>query len=722
MSSLLVLGLLVACDPPRGEGVELTTWTLTDARGASSTITLPGDLALPRSVPSVRLVSEIPLDDDQRGQPLTVWVAGWRTDLDLEVGGHSLSCVDEPPFSGYRHHGVHHWRLPASLTQEPALELALTVENGWGPASQVELAPVLEPTSAGERWPTLLRLVNTFGGIIGLCGIVQIGLLYLAVYFQDRRRRLYLYFGVQAVTAAAYPMFDLGLSQGFAWDGVVVGLAITTATIVSLWFTHDQLRLPPPHRAWLALWGVGALAALAGFDRFDGPAIYGFAMASITVVVVAYQIGLAIWHTRYAEQRPVAPIIASCWLALGLCALPDMALWLGFGEIFGGIRAAGLGLSMFALPQSLLLSYRHTHMMRESEERAERAERARAEIEVLNEELRRKIGERSIELVRELARAGRTEGATCLVSGDTVADHYRVVRELGRGGMGVVYEVERVRDGRRLALKVTRSLDPGQLARLAREAAIASQLAHTHVVHVVDCDVAPEGFVYVAMEFVDGPSLRQVLDEDLGLGWRLSVLADVAAGLQALHTVGVVHRDLKIDNVLLERTEGGLVAKVTDFGISRLGTTTELTELTATGFVAGTPPYLPPEVIDPTRPPTPSMDMFSFGVLATRMLTACFPFAIPPLYAARDGYEPIRDTTAWRRLERYPELLELVTACLSFDPDQRPTAAAAAATLERLVAGTSAGEEVVGVDAEPLSSGAASTRFVSGLLEDEGDG
>ncbi len=125
------VALLAACGPPEGPGEALTAWPLSAPDRDATPVSLPADLDLPRTVPEVRLETRVPLDDHQRGEPLTLWVAGWRTHLGLEVAGHALTCIDEPPVDGYRHHGLHHWRIPASLTTGPELELGLVADNAW---------------------------------------------------------------------------------------------------------------------------------------------------------------------------------------------------------------------------------------------------------------------------------------------------------------------------------------------------------------------------------------------------------------------------------------------------------------------------------------------------------------------------------------------------------------------------------------------------------------
>jgi serine/threonine protein kinase len=134
-------------------------------------------------------------------------------------------------------------------------------------------------------------------------------------------------------------------------------------------------------------------------------------------------------------------------------------------------------------------------------------------------------------------------GEISVQPGDVVEARYRIVRALGFGGMGAVYEVERVGDGKHLALKMTQEVRGLALARLAREARIATQIQHPNVVSVVDADVARGGFAFLVMELVEGKPLADCA-KDRDLTWRPRVLLQVLRGVEALHAQGIIHRDL----------------------------------------------------------------------------------------------------------------------------------------------------------------------------------
>lgn len=195
------------------------------------------------------------------------------------------------------------------------------------------------------------------------------------------------------------------------------------------------------------------------------------------------------------------------------------------------------------------------------------------EIGHLNDELRRQIEQRSKRLIDVLLPAGATmKKALELRRGELLGEHYRVLRKIGQGGMGVVYEVRRATDGRHLAAKVLRGagIEKSALGRFAREAQIMARLNHPNLISISDVDVTNQGIVFLIMELVRGRSLAQLHSRFSDIAWDLLVLSQVADGLAALHACGIVHRDIKPENVLVEQAGERPLVKLADLGISRI--------------------------------------------------------------------------------------------------------------------------------------------------------
>lgn len=198
-------------------------------------------------------------------------------------------------------------------------------------------------------------------------------------------------------------------------------------------------------------------------------------------------------------------------------------------------------------------------------------ERARTEA-LLKQEISHQVAERSKELGEAVSKVALALPVATLVPGRRFAERYTVVRQLGSGAMGVVHEVERITDQQRFALKVVSgSVTGAQAARFAREVEIGARMRHRNLVSIVDVGISG-GAPFLVMEMAEHGSLEEQRSRFGDAVWALRVLGEVASGLAALHAGGVIHRDLKPGNVLFSSAEdGAIVAKISDFGISRFG-------------------------------------------------------------------------------------------------------------------------------------------------------
>lgn len=223
--------------------------------------------------------------------------------------------------------------------------------------------------------------------------------------------------------------------------------------------------------------------------------------------------------------------------------------------------------------------------------------------------------------------------------GSTISDRYRIERLLGEGGMGAVYQAEHTLMRKRMAIKVLHPEMirlPEVVARFEREAMAAAHIDHPHVVTATDFGKLEDGSFFLALEFVEGKSLREVIAAGrLELGQALHIARQMASALSRAHSLKIVHRDLKPENVMLVvRDADPNFVKVLDFGIAKvqigeLGTNDragpEQNLLTQAGMVYGTPEYMAPEQAL-GQPVDARADLYALGVIMYEMLTGHRPF------------------------------------------------------------------------------------------------
>ena len=266
-----------------------------------------------------------------------------------------------------------------------------------------------------------------------------------------------------------------------------------------------------------------------------------------------------------------------------------------------------------------------------------------------------------------------------------LSSHYELDCEIGRGGMGVVYRARDRRLKRTVAIKVL----PPELAfrseiktRFLREAETAAQLNHPNIVDIYAVDEA-EGIVYFVMAYITGDNLAKRLHEHgaLGVEETRRTLRDVADALAYAHERGVIHRDIKPDNILIDSQSGRPM--VTDFGIARAVSEGD-SRLTATGIAIGTPTYMSPEQAAGERTIDGRSDLYSLGVLGYQMLTGEPPFianSTPAILVKHISETPT--PVEQRRGDVPPDLARVVMTLLEKDPVNRfPSAAAVVVALD----------------------------------------
>ena len=276
-----------------------------------------------------------------------------------------------------------------------------------------------------------------------------------------------------------------------------------------------------------------------------------------------------------------------------------------------------------------------------------------------------------------------------------MVSEYRVERELGRGGMGVVYAGTQPVIGKRVAIKVLSaqaSSDPALGRRFVEEARAVNTIGHPNIIDIFAFGQLDDGRLYFVMEYLEGETLGDALErEALAAPELCRLLAQAADALEAAHGARIVHRDLKPENLWRARPRHGEpFLKVLDFGIAKLLSVPKEGGLTATGAVLGTPYYMAPEQCMGDSVDARA-DIYALGVILYRALTGRLPFtgeSFAEIVSQQVMRAPARPSQL--RAELSPELEALVLACLEKVPARRPQRAGDVAAALRSIASGSA--------------------------------
>ena len=699
-TALLAAALALLCLGCSDDVRLLTAWTRVAPGPAPVAVTLPGVVRQGATVDDARATIETvaTLPPAWRGKPVTLAIPEFEGDVTLYVNGRRV--VDRA--LGF----AHAWRIEEAAGDAP--EAALRLELAPALFSAVSTAPRLSPTADGDGWYRFVRGATFQASSVVTSILAFLALLYTVLFALDRRKPAHGWFALQAfvgLLVTGRVLFDgprlLGGTRELQADLLAGALGLIAAAFFTS--THFRIRAPPR-----GLWLLPLVVVPLSLSRTASAITVSAVVACLVTLGAFGWITSTLLRIRGAVEDKVGALtLAGGYVVFLTLASTDLTAIAGFGEIAGGFRGGVIGIGVFAFLQVTLLARDYVRSIRAADAHAAELEAQSAEVRLLNAELRRQIADRSRQLAEALARIGGVVSKPApFAPEDCVHGRYRVLRALGEGGMGAVYEVARLTDDRRFALKVlTNAVTGAALARLAREAQVAAQVSHDHLVSIADVDVSETGALYIVMELVEGPALADLHPRYGDPAWALPILRQIAAGLAALHAEGIVHRDLKPANVLIARPDDAADpgTKIADFGIARIADalpagldatidpnaeTASIAgspppsplALTQAGSLLGTPVYMAPELALGARDATPAADVWAFGVMAYQLMAGSMPFAVPP----------VLDVIA-RRAWRVPAALDgtrcgagvvaLVARCLSATPEARPTAEECVAAL-----------------------------------------
>ena len=313
------------------------------------------------------------------------------------------------------------------------------------------------------------------------------------------------------------------------------------------------------------------------------------------------------------------------------------------------------------------------------------------------------------------------------LTGHVLGDRYRLVSILGEGGMGTVYLAEHVTIGKQLAVKVLGaefSQQESYRIRFLREAQSISRIAHENVVEVTDFGVAPNGSLYLVMEYLQGEGLSDTLDREGALAWSRTkqIVLQVCRALHAAHEKGILHRDIKPENCFrIKRGANRDFIKVLDFGLAKVVSDEPgmETSLTAVGGVIGTPEYMSPERVRGETLDERS-DVYSVGILLYEVCTGCVPFSGDHYTLVLDQQlhaQPVQPRAVAPHAGITPELEAVILQALEKDRARRyPTIRALAEAVAAIPVQSSSSAVPVQHATYPPTAAAQPAKSREGLL------
>ena len=413
------------------------------------------------------------------------------------------------------------------------------------------------------------------------------GLLAIGLYLPRRLEPAYFYYGAFAFSMGLWLLCQMGCRNYLAdspmgWLTVEI-FALYTAVAFLNRYIYQVFGAGPwgLSRVLSYLYGgfVGVSAFLCGFGILPLIAPLGPFRILLLITIVYTLIMMAMLSYRgHAEAR----LFSAGFLFAALFGVRDTL------AIYGLLPRSDISLGQFGqggfvLFLGLILVRRFQKIHRalavaeqKLSDKILQLEERNREVQQLNDDLRRQIEARSKDLAASILDASSSFSELpleILANGFVIANRYRVMRLIGQGGMGTVYEVERLTDGRHLAAKVL-SVQAGKqvLARFAREAQLLAKLRHPNLVAIHDVDMTQSKMAYIVMDLVAGQSLAAHAARYGQIEFAKQVLGQIADALAMVHSQGIVHRDLKPDNVLIIHAEdlSQLTVRLVDFGVSMI--------------------------------------------------------------------------------------------------------------------------------------------------------
>ncbi len=262
--------------------------------------------------------------------------------------------------------------------------------------------------------------------------------------------------------------------------------------------------------------------------------------------------------------------------------------------------------------------------------------------------------------------------------GEVIDGRYRIFKKLGEGGMGEVYAAEHVHIDKKFALKLLKAeivTNAEAVKRFQQEARSSSSIKHRNIIAVEDFGRLPDGRIYMCMELLGGSALNDMIQQPMAVDRLLNLLIQSGHGLAAAHAKGIVHRDMKPENIYVTQDASGDVPKLLDFGIAKVAGNDGQNNLTRTGTIFGTPFYMAPEQAL-GNPVDARTDIYAMGVIMYECFAGTLPFQGESFMGLLTQHittepEPVAQRAARAGRPLPMGLAEIITRCMQKDPKQR---------------------------------------------------
>jgi len=279
---------------------------------------------------------------------------------------------------------------------------------------------------------------------------------------------------------------------------------------------------------------------------------------------------------------------------------------------------------------------------------------------------------------REAVASAPADGAEASLIGEVLDNRYKILKKLGEGGMGEVYAAEHIHIEKKVAIKLLRPeivSNQEAVSRFRQEARSASSIGHRNIIGIDDFGQLKDGRIYLCMELLDGAPLNDMIKEPISADRLLNILIQTGHGLAAAHAKGIIHRDMKPENIFVTTVNGEDVPKLLDFGIAKVAGQDGQNNLTRTGTIFGTPFYMAPEQalgqgVDAR------VDIYALGVIAYEVFSGSLPFQGESFMGILTQHittepEPVAQRAAKAGRSLPPGLAEVIVRAMAKDPDKR---------------------------------------------------